>query len=276
MRSPSRRSTLIGGLGLAVTLLSAGLHAQTAASSDGVWEFVSDNSLGPVGAGSGPFAVTAPNTGSFPSFGEGGEGAMPSTLTLPGGSPQTVTWNVAGTNAAPVNATNVSILLSTDSGQTFPTTLLASTPNNGSQAVVIPNNATTTTRIKVKGVGNVFYDISNVAFTVTLSSVTFTDDPLVVGTTLVKAVHFQEMRDRINTLRTGRGLSAFSFTDATLVAGTTQPRAIHLTELRTALSGVYTNDGLALPSYTNTSITAGSVIRAVDVTELRAAIVARE
>jgi len=103
-----------------------------------------------VDGNSGPFAVTSPNT----------------NVTWAGSSSQTVTWNVTNTNVAPVNCANVNILLSTDGGQTFPTVLLASTPNDGSESVVIPNTPTTLARIKVEAVGNIFFDLSNVNFTI--------------------------------------------------------------------------------------------------------------
>lgn len=104
----------------------------------------------------GPFAVTSPNT----------------SLAWAGGSTQTVTWNVANTNIAPVNTANVRILLSTDSGFTFPTVLVASTPNDGSESVVIPNPAfnSTTNRIRIEAVGNIYFDISNVNFTITATA----------------------------------------------------------------------------------------------------------
>lgn len=107
-----------------------------------------------VSAASGPFAVTAPNT----------------AVSYAGNSTQTITWDVAGTTASPVSCANVKISLSTDGGQTFPTVLLASTPNDGSEAVTIPNTATTTARIKIESVGNIFFDISNANFTITAGS----------------------------------------------------------------------------------------------------------
>ncbi len=99
---------------------------------------------------SGPFAVTAPN----------------SAVTWPGGSSQNITWSVASTTAAPVSCANVKISLSTDGGQTFPTVLAASTPNDGTEALVIPSTPSTTARIKVEAVGNIFFDISNTNFTI--------------------------------------------------------------------------------------------------------------
>jgi len=107
-----------------------------------------------VSGASGPFAVSSPNT----------------AVSYVGGSTQTITWAVASTTAAPVSCANVKISLSTDGGQTFPTILAASTPNDGTEALVIPNTPTTTARIKVEAVGNIFFDICNTNFTITAGS----------------------------------------------------------------------------------------------------------
>jgi hypothetical protein len=103
-----------------------------------------------ISSATGPFAVTAPNT----------------AVTWGAGTAQTVTWSVNGTNGAPVNCANVRILLSTDGGQTFPTVLAATTANDGSEAITVPTVNSTTCRVKVEAVGNIFFDISNANFTI--------------------------------------------------------------------------------------------------------------
>ena len=82
---------------------------------------------------SGPFQVTTPNSG-----------VVWSGL-------QTVVWNVAGTINPPVNAAMVNIRLSVDNGNTFPIMLVSNTPNDGSQAVALPNIFTTNARATVQG-----------------------------------------------------------------------------------------------------------------------------
>lgn len=104
-----------------------------------------------VAAAAGPFLITSQNTAA----------------NWQGNSQQTITWDVAGTTANGINAANVNILLSTDGGQTFPTTIIANTPNDGSQGVTIPNTTTTTGRIKIQPVGNVFFDINDANITIT-------------------------------------------------------------------------------------------------------------
>jgi hypothetical protein len=74
---------------------------------------------------------------------------------------------VANTTLVPVSTANVKISLSTDGGSTFPVVLAASTANDGSESVAIPNTSTTQARIKVEAVGNIFFDMSNANFTIT-------------------------------------------------------------------------------------------------------------
>ncbi|MFK7771358.1 MAG: reprolysin-like metallopeptidase [Saprospiraceae bacterium] len=98
----------------------------------------------------GPFLVENPNT----------------ALTWLAGTTETVTWDVAGTDAAPVSCANVDIILSTDGGFTYPITLATGVPNNGSFDVVVPNESTTTARVMVVCSDNIFFDISNENFTI--------------------------------------------------------------------------------------------------------------
>ena len=116
------------------------------------------------------------------------------------------------------------------------------------------------------------------AFTVTVEAMRapFTDDPIVPGVTPIKAVHFTELRTRIDALRSAAGVPRFSWTDLVLRAGVTRVRRVHLLELRAALAGAYSAAGRAAPRWTDPSPTAGTAIRAVHVTELRAAVLALE
>ena len=105
----------------------------------------------------------------------------------------------------------------------------------------------------------------------------FTDDPIVPGVTPVRAVHFTELRVRIDVLRREADLAPFNWTDPVLLAGVTPVRSVHLTELRSALAEAYAAAGRAAPRWADTSAAAGSTpIRAAHVTELRAAVLALE
>jgi hypothetical protein len=119
-----------------------------------------------VTSAAGPFIVTAPNT----------------AVTWSSGSLQTVTWNVASTNLSPVTCPSVNILLSTDGGNAFSTTLASGTPNDGTQTITVPNVSTTTARVKVECANNIFFDISNANFTITSGGPTATPTATLTAT----------------------------------------------------------------------------------------------
>ncbi|WP_250253284.1 reprolysin-like metallopeptidase [Chryseobacterium sp. Marseille-Q3244] len=97
-----------------------------------------------VDAVSGPFQVTAPVFGQ----------------SLSSGATVNITWNVAGTNAAPVNTANVNIKLSKDGGKTF-SIIAANTPNDGNEQITIPVGSTSSNAyILIEAVDNIYYAVS--------------------------------------------------------------------------------------------------------------------
>ena len=91
------------------------------------------------------------------------------------GSNQTLNWVVGASDQAPVNTQNVTILLSTDGGVTFPITLAANTPNDGSEAFVVPNNTTSSARIMIAAVDNIFYNVNSTNFTISEATASIKD-----------------------------------------------------------------------------------------------------
>ncbi len=109
-----------------------------------IWEEVAFHAT----ANAGPFLVSHPNTDTTWTAGEYTE----------------VVWDIANTDAAPVNCKFVNIKLSTDGGYTYPFTLVENTPNDGNAFVTVPNVSTGTARIRVEAADNIFFDISNSNF----------------------------------------------------------------------------------------------------------------
>ncbi|WP_437399272.1 reprolysin-like metallopeptidase [Flagellimonas lutimaris] len=87
------------------------------------------------------------------------------------GSVQEITWDVANTDIAPVNAQTVDIFLSLDGGLTYPIILLENTVNDGSEEVQLPGDVTTTARIMVKASDNIFFAVNATDFTIEQSEV---------------------------------------------------------------------------------------------------------
>lgn len=104
-----------------------------------------------VSANAGPFLVTSQSS---------------SGIVWNLGESNTITWNVANTDVAPVNTTNVKILISTDGGLTFPHTLVESTPNNGSYTFNVPGGlgVTDKARFMIKAIDNVFLNVNTSDF----------------------------------------------------------------------------------------------------------------
>ncbi len=106
------------------------------------------------------FAVTAPS---------GASTAWLETTT------QLVSWNVAGSNAAPVSCATVDVLLSYDGGVSYPVTLATGVPNSGSANVVVPIGATSSARVLVRCASNIFFNVSAANFQIQVAtSPTFT------------------------------------------------------------------------------------------------------
>ena len=97
----------------------------------------------------GPFTVTSQNT---------------TGIAWAQGTSQTITWSVNSSNTLGGSA-NVNIKLSIDGGATFPYTLAAATPNDGSEVITVPvTPASTNCRIWIEPTGNIYYAINSTPF----------------------------------------------------------------------------------------------------------------
>lgn len=99
---------------------------------------------------SGPFEVTSQNT---------------TGIIYSGGSSQTITWDVNNTTTLAGSST-VNVLLSTDAGLTFTTTLASGVANTGSASVTIPNISASDCRIMIKPTGNIYYAVNASPFAI--------------------------------------------------------------------------------------------------------------
>jgi len=178
--------------------------------------------------------------------------AQPANLQTTVNSPTsvTITWNAVG------GATSYEVLRSTGGA---PGLIGSSTSTSFTDATAVAN---TTYRYYVRTTGGLN---SNPVYAGTFS---FTNDPIVIGSTTVKVAQISEMRTCVNAMRTFGGLGTASFTDPTLTTSSLI-RAVHIAELRTALNAARTANGMATITFTDSSIGAGTVIKAAHVRELR-------
>jgi subtilisin-like proprotein convertase family protein len=97
----------------------------------------------------GPFAVTSQNvTGTAWNTGES----------------QTITWDVNNSNTL-VGSANVNIKLSVDGGVTWPYTLAADTPNDGSEVITVPSlTPSLNCRLWIEPTANVYYAVNSTPF----------------------------------------------------------------------------------------------------------------
>lgn len=163
-------------------------------------------------ANAGPFQVTYPNTTN--------ETWMQNTS-------KTITWDVAGTDTNSINTSNVRISISTDNGVTFQT-LVASTANDGSETITVPNTPAPYCRIMIEAIGNIYYALSksfSIGYTVTVTNTcnNYTSSPgSAVGT---GATGFYGYAVAVP--------DSFTITDANLTVNITHPR---VNDLRVGLA----------------------------------------
>ncbi|MGJ8591707.1 MAG: reprolysin-like metallopeptidase [Aquaticitalea sp.] len=111
----------------------------------------------------GPLAVTSQTSGAL----------------WTSGTNEMITWDVNNTTSLAGSA-NVNILLSTDGGLTYPTVLVANTPNDGSQQITVPSMPAPYCRIMIEPTGNQYFAINSASFPIdyeiSTTCETFTND----------------------------------------------------------------------------------------------------
>lgn len=173
----------------------------------------------------------------------------------------TSTSNVNVTWTAVDGALSYNVYRSAD-GVTYVLAGSASTPTFNDAG----RSANTAYLYKVRAVNGGESTDSNIDLATT---VIFTDDPLVAGTTAIKAAHVSELRTAIDAVRALAALGAGSYTDPIITAGSTAVKAVHVTELRTAIDAARSALALSALSYADPISAGTTAVKASHLTELR-------
>ena len=129
--------------------------------------FVRDNNAGGGGSARDDLKVTITDAAAFTVTSQN------TIETLNSGQTITVNWNKGITDIAPIECKNVNIKLSIDGGITFPIIVKTNTPNDGTENIIVPDNATTNARIMVEAADNIFYNVNTSKFTIVSTTPTF-------------------------------------------------------------------------------------------------------
>jgi uncharacterized repeat protein (TIGR01451 family) len=174
------------------------------------------------------------------------------------------TSQVSLTWTSVVNATSYQVLRSSGNG---PYAIVATPISNSFIDPSLTPNTTYLYRVRAVDTSAVGPP-SNVDIATTIF---FTDDPIVPGSTTIKAVHVTELRTAVNAVRAAAGLPPSTFSDASLDAGFLV-QAVHVTELRSSLDAARAALGLPAMVYTDSTLGAQTVIKASHVRDLRAGV----
>jgi len=186
-------------------------------------------------------------------------GALPSSLTATATSPSSVllVWIS--------NATVDHFEVWRDSGPGF---VLLSSPRSTSYTdTMVSANKAYMYKVRAVDSDSNASDYTNSDSAITIMF-TFTDDPLIPGSTPIKAVHVLQLREAVNSMRSAAGMEAVLFTDLSLAG--VPIKLIHIIELRNALDPA--RAALHLPAMHYTSISIGSMVGAAELMELRNAV----
>ncbi len=190
--------------------------------------------------GSGPFVVLYPSA---------------TGILWTGATTETVTWDVANTDQAPVACANVDILLSIDGGQTYPITLASNVPNDGSETITAPNLATTTARIMVICSSGTFFDISDNDFEIIESTFDYT---LTTSPTNIVVCQPSDANFTLNIGSIGGYNDPVTLSVSGVPAGATSSFSVNpVTPIGSSVLNI-TNTGAAAPGDYTLTITANS------------------
>ena len=114
-------------------------------------QVISDDLKVTVSDEAGPFVVTSQNT---------------EDIVWTAGTQETISWDVAGTNTNNINVSTVNILLSTDGGKTFSTSLATGVSNDGTQTITVPDTKASQCFVMVEAIGNFFLAMNTTSFSI--------------------------------------------------------------------------------------------------------------